>query len=401
MRVRLLSRRSALAVLQAHLVAGKLRDAWPSAEIVPMTRSSEGDRDRRVALWAMPDKGLFTTDLSQALVTGEADIVVHSWKDLPIESFPGTTVAGTLERADPRDVLLVRADIAATEPSTLVVLSSSPRRSWQLQTSLPSLLPWRVSHLEIAAIRGNIPTRLEKLLAGDGHALVVAKAALDRLLSADAPPATSAAIRAAIDRCRWMVLPVRECPTAPAQGALAIEVAAARADVADMVRAITHGPTERAVLREREMLRSLGGGCHEAIGATVLPRDYGDVVSLRARVDDGDAREIWTLARNTAAPPRPVNGAYWPRPDERETARRRELDPLPAAETGDLWIARADALPRAWNPGPDQLVWAAGSRRGNGWPRAAYGCMDRPTVWETPSRRTWRRSRTASRHGGA
>jgi hydroxymethylbilane synthase len=135
-----------------------------------------------------------------------------------------------------------------------------------------------------------------------------------------------------------------------------------------MVRAITHAPTERAVRREREILASLGGGCHEAIGATVLAREYGDVVSVRARLDATGTRETWLLARTGELPPRPAVGAYWPRPDERERARRETLDPPPPAEQGDLWIARADALPDTWHPGPDQIVWAAGSRT---WQRLA------------------------------
>lgn len=367
MRLRLLSRASALAVLQADLVTRALRSRWPDLEIIRLTRTSEGDRDRRMDLWNAVDKGVFTTDLSQQLASGDADLVVHSWKDLPIASYPGTVVAATLQRADPRDVLLMRREAVAARPSILNVLSSSPRRAWQLTTSLKPLLPWAIDDLQVTSVRGNIPTRLRKLLAGEGDALVVAKAALDRLLSDDAPSETTAAVRAAIDACQWMVLPLKSFPTAPAQGALAIEAPADRDDILACVRAINHEPTWRAVERERQILQSFGGGCHEAVGASVMIRDYGTVESVRAKTTAGLEGLTWSLRATTAMPPPAPAAHVWPRPDERDGATRRALDvPMPNAIDG-LWVARADAWPGDY-PQTTQIVWAAGERT---WQRLA------------------------------
>jgi hydroxymethylbilane synthase len=368
MRLRILSRASALAVLQADLVARALQSRWPGLDVVRMTRTSEGDRDRSLDLWSAAAKGVFTADLSQQLVTDEADLVVHSWKDLPIEPYAGTMVAATLERADARDVLLVRLDVVRRRPAALNVLSSSPRRAWQLTTSLAPLLPWATGELRMLPVRGNIPTRLNKLLAGDGDALVVAKAALDRLLSEDAAPNTRAAVRTALDACRWMALPLKAFPTAPAQGALAIEVAAHRADVVEAVRAVNHESTWRAVERERAVLQSFGGGCHEAVGATVLIREYGTIESVRARTAAGVEATRWSLESTTTAPPPVTSTAQiWPRPDERDRATRRPLAvPMPAAIDG-LWVARADAWP-ADHEQTTEFVWAAGDRT---WQRLA------------------------------
>jgi hydroxymethylbilane synthase len=361
MRLRILSRASALAVLQAELVARALHVRWPGLDLVCMTRSSEGDRDSGLDLWNATEKGVFTADLSQQLVTDDADLVVHSWKDLPIESHAGTTVAATLERADARDVLLVRHDVVRDKPAALNVLSSSPRRAWQLTTSLAPLLPWATSELRTLPVRGNIPTRLKKLMAGDGDALVVAKAALDRLLSGDAAPETTAAVRTALDACRWMVLPLKAFPTAPAQGALAIEVAAHRTDVLDYVRAVNHEPTWRAVARERAILQSFGGGCHEAVGASVLIRDYGTVESVRARTNAGVEATTWSLESTTLPPPAASTAQIWPRPAERGRATRVALGgPMPAAMDG-LWVARADAWPGDYEQ-TTEIVWAAGER---------------------------------------
>jgi hydroxymethylbilane synthase len=388
MRLRLLSRGSALAVLQARLVAKALRERWPDLDVTLHTQSSEGDRDRRVALWDSPDKGLFTADLSQALVNGGADLVVHSWKDLPITSPHGTRVAATLERADPRDVLLLRRDVVEAAPPSLTLLTSSPRRVWQAERALPALLPWRVATLATTAVRGNIPTRLAKLVAGEGHGLIVAKAALDRLLSDADDSTTARAVRAALDECRWMVLPLKEFPTAPAQGAIAVEIAEGDGPIATFVEAIDHAPTHRAVVAEREMLAAAGGGCHEAFGTTIRERPYGRIVSVRGRMPSGEERNGWTLDTTDPAPPPADMSQVWPRRNERDLARREAIDPapMPPADAA-LWVARAEALPASLMPRDSRVVWTAGSRT---WEKLArrgvwvHGCAEGLGDDETP-----------------
>lgn len=380
MQIRVLSRASDLATLQARLVASALRARWPALDVTLATQSSEGDRDRRIALWEATEKGLFTTDLSQALIDRRADVVVHSWKDLPIESFPGTTIAATLERADARDVLLLRRDVVEARPASLTILTSSPRRMWQIERALAPLLPWPVATIGTTAVRGNIPTRLAKLVAGEGHGLIVAKAALDRLLSSEATPQIAGAVRAAIDECRWMVLPLREFPTAPAQGALAIEIAADAGEVRAHVAALDHAPTHRAVDEERSILADAGGGCHEAIGASVRVRDYGVITSVRGRMPGGEVREVWSLRPDGQAWPRVSEAAIWPRRDERGRATRQaSAEAQIPADASGLWIARAEAVPAAFTPGAAQIVWASGSRT---WEKLAgrgiwvHGCAE-------------------------
>jgi hydroxymethylbilane synthase len=360
--IRILSRKSALAVTQAQQVGRALESRWPDVTVTFLTRASAGDRDRVVALSAAGDKGLFTADLSDALASGEADVVVHSWKDLPIAPRPDTVVAGSLPRADTRDVLLVRREAVEAAKDLLSVLTSSPRRAWQLSSSLQPLLPWRLRSINTDDVRGNIPTRLEKVVRGDGDALVVAKAALDRLLDVNASPEARGEVRRALDVCRWMVLPVREFPAAPAQGGLAIEVAAANTDIRQRVHAISHEPTERACRAERKILEAYGGGCHEALGATVLIREFGTVTSVRGRTPQGGVIERWTLDRIQNPPPTTNSRSLWPRPDELGTAVREPLGIPITLETRGLWIARADALPADSTPTAEQIVWTAGTR---------------------------------------
>lgn len=369
------------------LVARALEARWPGMEVALLTRVSAGDRDTTTPLASLTEKGAFTADLSDALMSGEADAVVHSWKDLPLEDRPGTAIAATLERADPRDVLLVRRDALALRPRTLKVLSSSPRRSWLLAQELPRLLPWPIDDVQFLPVRGNVATRLSKLTRPgsaqasepQAHALVVAKAALDRLLGFGAPFDEAArAVRALIDQCVWMVLPIREVPGAPAQGALAVEVVKAH-DAFDRIRAISHQPTWDAVMREREVLAAYGGGCHEALGATVLPRDYGRIVSVRGRSSAGRVDRGWSLIDRREDAPKTTLDKIWPRPDERHRASRRRLNGAAPDGARALWIARAEALPEDWTVGPDRLVWAAG---GTTWRRLAergvwvHGCSD-------------------------
>ena len=363
MRIRLLSRGSALARLQTALVARALADQHPGLEIVTATQTSAGDRDLTSPLWQLPDKGAFTADLSEALRRNDADIVVHSFKDLPIELPAGTRIAGALPRADARDMLLVRRQAIHAWPAHVSVLSSSPRRAWLLSEVLPSLLPWPVSSVEAVAVRGNIETRVRKLVEGQAHALVVAKAALDRLLGFGAPFNDEAArLRELLAECRWMVMPMREFPWAPAQGAIAMEIADHRDDLETLLQPVVCRTTTGDVLAERGYLAEAGGGCHQALGAAVITKPYGRVVSVRAKGSDGGADVArWTLDEPRRDWPRVGADRVWPPPGAAVNVVRRPIDVASPDPEHGLWIARAEALPEHWRVDPDTFVWAAGS----------------------------------------
>jgi hydroxymethylbilane synthase len=160
-----------------------------------------------------------------------------------------------------------------------------------------------------------------------------------------------------------MVLPLKEFPTAPAQGAIAVEIADGHQVVAHAIGAIDHAETRRAVEAEREMLAATGGGCHEALGTTIRERWYGRIVSVRGRLPSGEERQSWLLETTAPPPPRTSVHAIWPRRDERDMADRRALDVVPSlAGASALWVSRADALPEGAKPDDAQIVWTAGSR---------------------------------------
>jgi hydroxymethylbilane synthase len=390
--VRLLSRASALARLQTAIVERALRGACPDLEMTTLTRTSAGDQDQASPLWKLPDKGAFTADLSQALIAGEADVVVHSFKDLPIDMPKGTRIAGALARADARDVLLVRRAAIAEQPQALRILSSSPRRAWLLAEELPPLLPWRVRSVTAMPVRGNIETRVRKLVEGDAHGVVVAKAALDRLLGFGAPfEAEAATLCGYLAQCEWMVLPMREFPWAPAQGAIALEIADGATEHQGLIERIVCTETTAAVAMERQVLAAHGGGCHQALGAAVMSRSYGRVISIRSRED---ATRVWQLHGSRPAFPRAEAARLWPPPGLEPVAARHPLPVAPPHADG-VWVSRADALPAHWTLYRDTLVWAAGSQT---WRKLAargiwvHGCSDglgdteRPAVRELAGR---------------
>ena len=377
MRLKILSRASALARLQTALVERALRAEHPGLEIECLTRKSAGDQDQTSPLWKLPDKGAFTADLSQALIAGDADLVVHSFKDLPIDMPAGSRIAGALPRADARDVVLIKQSAIDAQPDALRILSSSPRRGWLLGEVMPALLPWRTRTLDAIPVRGNIETRLRKLIEGDAHGLVVAKAALDRLLGFGPPfDREAAAIRDHLQHCRWLVMPMREFPWAPAQGAIAIELASARTDLGRVLEPIVCPATTAAVNAERLVLEEAGGGCHQALGAAIIERPYGRVVSVRSRETQS---AIWELQRSGPAFPRVEAARVWPEPGVSIPTERASLSVEPLASEDGFWVARAEALPERWPLMPDVIVWAAGTQT---WRRLAArgvwvnGCAD-------------------------
>ncbi|HJZ81215.1 MAG TPA: hypothetical protein VKD91_12750, partial [Pyrinomonadaceae bacterium] len=287
MRVTVASRRSDLARIQAYQVGAALRAAHPQIEINYSFHESLGDKNLNDPLWQMPEKGVFTQDFRAGLLRGDFDLVVHSWKDLAIEDDPETEVVATLPRADARDLLLVRADrwAGVEQTGVMTILTSSPRRAHNLDSFLREALPAKINELNFVNVRGNVPTRVRKLFQSDVDGLIVAKAALDRLLTAPAVGAddfgaTKKELREALSQCRWMVTPLRENPSAPAQGALAIEISRQRDDLRHLIAPIDCADTFSAVQRERAILRSYGGGCHQKIGASVLRRPFGEITFL-------------------------------------------------------------------------------------------------------------------------
>jgi hydroxymethylbilane synthase len=270
------TRRSALARAQSAAVARQLQQQHPGLQVDLVGIETQGDRILDRPLSSVDGKEFFTAEIDAALINGSVDLTVHSYKDLSLERSPRLLLGAVPRREPPYDIALfapdVRERLAAGEE--LRIGSSSPRRASfvpdVLQRALPRLpLPPRVRLVEL---RGNVDSRLRRLHEPRGSArhldgIVLAFAGLTRLW---ADVAGQQLLRELLSPLPRMVLPLAGCPTAPAQGALAIECRSDDPETARLLAGIDHAATRRAVDAERSLLAQRGGGCHQRFGATQI-----------------------------------------------------------------------------------------------------------------------------------
>lgn len=268
------TRASALARTQTDLVAAAL-DA--PVEIVPI--STEGDRTN-AALAQIGGTGVFVSALREALLRGDIDVAVHSYKDLPTASADGVVMAAVPRREDPRDVLVARGGLTLGElPAGARIGTGSPRRAAQLRALGLGL--------SVVAIRGNVDTRLGKVASGELDGVVLAYAGLRRL--------------GREGEASEVLDPIQVLP-APAQGALAVECRADDDTARELLAALDHADTRTAVLAERALLTALEAGCSAPIGALaeIAEGDTGPEVFLRGSVTAVDGSDAVRLSATGA-----------------------------------------------------------------------------------------------------
>ncbi|AVV51988.1 type 2 periplasmic-binding domain-containing protein [Leptospira santarosai] len=330
------SRKSALAKLQTYLVLDALRKKFPDIRVELRFREASGDLDLQTPLWKMGTKGVFTRDLTEELLEKKTDLIIHSWKDLDLEGRPDTTIVGVLDRADSRDVLLwKKSSLSKYSPSELKIQTSSPRREYNLRKFLHTLLPCRYknSSLVFLPVRGNIQTRIRKWKDSDSDGLVLAKAALDRLLSEDFLNSNELEyqeirkfLREVLEESIFQVFPLSLNPSAPAQGAIAAEVRTDDEWVLGLVRALSKSEVVSAVEEERNVLKRFGGGCHQKIGVSILRKSYGKIFYQRGLTDSGEILEIEKQFSDVFFPPVESVAKAYPVPGEAIRQKRIPLD---------------------------------------------------------------------------
>src|SRR5687768_688297 len=239
------TRPSALARWQTAHVIRLLQNAWPALECNEHIITTTGDRVLDRPLPEIGGKGLFTSELENALLSGEVDAAVHSLKDLPVEDTPGIVIAAIPARESAFDVL-VSADekTLADLPEAASVGTCSLRRTAQLLARRPDLT--------ILPLRGNVDTRLRKVMNGEYDAIVLAYAGLARL-----------GLQAHITE----TFPLNVMLPAPGQGALAVQCRTDDEETIKLLTAIHHPITAASVDAERAFLSGLGGGCSLPVGA--------------------------------------------------------------------------------------------------------------------------------------
>ncbi|MDQ3863447.1 MAG: hydroxymethylbilane synthase [Actinomycetota bacterium] len=236
------TRGSNLALVQAEECAASLRDDNIAVEVRVIRTTSEHHPDTPLSV--IDQRDVFTRQLDEALLSGEIDLAVHSLKDVPTEPPEWVALTAVTRRRDPSDVLVSDEAYAVYDlPQGAVVATSSLRRRAQLLHHRPDL--------QVVGIRGNVDTRVRKMREGASDAVVLARAGLERL-GLDAP---------------YTVIPTDVVLPAVGQGALAAATLHEHPLRGRIREVLNHGPTERAALAERTMLRALEGGCRVPVGA--------------------------------------------------------------------------------------------------------------------------------------
>lgn len=258
--IRLGTRASLLARTQSELVAAAVRQRL-GCEVELVEVSTEGDVDRS-ALATIGGTGVFVGALRDALLRGEVDVAVHSLKDLPTVPCEGITLAAVPGREDPRDVVVARDGLTLGElPVGSVVGTGSPRRAAQLHAL--------GFGLEVVEIRGNVDTRVGKVLAGEVDAVLLARAGLARI--------------GRLDDVTEVMDPLQMLP-APGQGALAVECRSDDTALVDDLMVLDDPHARAAVTAERAVLTALEAGCSSPVGALaeIVEGDDGDELWIRA-----------------------------------------------------------------------------------------------------------------------
>lgn len=283
--LRLATRRSALALVQARAAAAEIVTHHPDLRIEELLVTTSGDRFRDRPLQDIGGKGLFLKEIEQALLDGRADFAVHSMKDVPTELAPGLVLAAVPARADPRDVLVSRTGRGLADlPRGARVGTSSLRRRTQLLSLRPDL--------NVLPLRGNVDTRLRKVEEGEVDAVVLAAAGLDRL-----------DLR---DRATEMLAPHDFLP-AVGQGTLGIECRDDDERVRSWLAALDHPLTRICATAERAFMEAVEGSCRLPVAAYGVQED--GQLWLRgllaeedgSRVRRGERRGPWTTNLDQAA----------------------------------------------------------------------------------------------------
>ncbi len=266
--LRIATRKSPLAMWQAEFVKAELEKAHPGLAVELLPMSTKGDKILDVPLAKIGGKGLFTKELEDRMIAGEADIAVHSMKDVPMELPEGFALGAILERHEPTDAFVSNHYECFDDlPQGAVLGTSSLRRKAQLMAARPDLV--------VKDLRGNVGTRLGKLDAGEYDAIVLATSGLKRL-ELD-------------ERIRHELQP-ETCLPAVSQGTLGIEYFEKDEDVLALIQVLNHRDTEIRTRAERAMNHRLEGGCQVPIG--VYAELKGDDIYLRGLVGALDGSEI-------------------------------------------------------------------------------------------------------------
>lgn len=274
MNIKIGTRGSKLAMTQTNMAISKLISIDPQINAEPVIIKTKGDLIVDRSLDKIGDKGLFVAEIEDQLRQGMIDMAIHSMKDLPTEDSDEFTIFPVLNRADPRDVLVTKHKITSINelPKNCVIGTGSKRRKVQIEKLIPGV--------QIVSIRGNVETRINKMLKEDMDGTILAAAGLERLQITDS------------DTYKIIPFSVEEMIPAPAQGVLACQVRRNDSKIHSLVKKLVDYPTSLDTLVERSFLEAVEGGCHIPIGAYLEKNNK--TISLHYLYGDEQCKNVVT-----------------------------------------------------------------------------------------------------------
>lgn len=380
-RLRLGTRGSLLAVAQSRLIEQALRAEYADLHIDIVKIGTSGDRDLVTPLDQVGDPDFFSAELDRALLDGRIDFTVHSMKDLADPRPDNLYRTAVPRREDPRDVIVFRDDISARLRSREVIRigTSSARRQQNVANFLAEHLPQQGCEFEFVPLRGPVDRRVARI-AGDPSApdaldgVVLALAGLARLWR---DPDGHRALQPQLGNARWMILPLSECPAAPAQGALALECREDDAATRALLARLHDAETAALVQMELEALHDQPASLQSAFGATAIRHSTLGPVLFRRGGRDPEKRVVWRRPDRPADAGRsnPWDGGIWQGRRRRRALRHDlKLGDNPAVFVAH-WFAASDALADR----PDARTWVSGTASWRKLAEQGYwveGCAD-------------------------
>jgi len=292
--IRLIGRSSRLSLLQIDIVKRKIQSAYPNMNVEVIERSSKGDTLQNIPLYTVEGSDFFTQDIFDALTNGEADIAVHSLKDLSSGHFFGANKFAVVDRDDTRDVAIFHGDIEEKikKGETIIIGTCSPRREEMATVFLKKALPQLNGEIKIETkdIRGNVETRLRKLNNGEYDATILATAGLNRLLRSKED---AELIKGLLKNKRLMLLPLIECVPAPCQGAIIAEARHSNSKAIEVLNRINDESLFDDCFDEKKEAIKYGAGCIQKFGVTTIQTKNGRYVYAAGRDSEGTEFVKW------------------------------------------------------------------------------------------------------------
>ena len=368
--IKILSRSSCLAKIQARLVGYEICRQFPDIDVCYSTMKSDGDLDQLQSISSGNITGLFTKNISKSIEKGEHDIAVHSWKDVPLEPTSNTKIYGTIDRGDMRDILFIKKEcLEDLDRTELKIFTSSPRRQYIAEKIFKNLLPFNNIKVKFEEIRGNIETRLKKYNEQNIDGIILAKTAFDRLKMNGTHQIENEVkykISKYINNSKWMILPLSCFPTAPGQGAIGIEANNKNSNTIKIIKKINNQNIFDSVEREKAILNIYGGGCHQKIGVSIWRKDNLELESITGKTHSGEkllSHRIVNQKKNNMFENIKKIDAYPILPNDKKIFTRKNINAtikINKIRDAIIYITRKNVLVNNPRINESNIIWTSG-----------------------------------------